>query len=79
MTIDKGDLILQRLERLRADVDDLKALGAEMHQGLTTLQVHLAAVRLEQPLVGDRVVSLDAARRQGKRRTEPTDDHGEDD
>ena len=74
MTIDKGDLILERLERLRAEVDDLKTLGAEMHQGLATLQVHLAAVRLEQPLVGERVVSLDAARRQGKRRAGPTDD-----
>ena len=74
MTIDKGDLILERLERLRAEVDDLKTLGAEMQQGLATLQVHLAAVRLEQPLVGGRVVPFDAARRQGKRRAGPTDD-----
>ena len=74
MTDDKGDLILERLERLRAEVDDLKTLGAEMHQGLATLQVHLAAVRLEQPLVGGRVVSLEAARKQSKRRSDPAED-----
>ena len=74
MTDDKGDLILERLERLRAEVDDLKTLGAEMHQGLATLQVHLAAVRLERPFVGGRVVSLDAARQQGKHRADPAED-----
>ena len=74
MTNDKDDLILESLERLRAEVDDLKTLGVEMHQGLATLRVHLTAVRLEQPLVEGRVVSLDAARQQGRRRAEPAED-----